>query len=519
MDGSERIEFEAGSTEHVALNSQPQVIVERVVPEDLIEEEIITEEAPVRQNGEGAAVTVDDIIADAVSAEEHNDSTMDTAETGEEAAATVAVDGTAAAPAEGGEEDAGDKAEGVKDGDDSMNAGAEEEKSEEAPKPERKKREPLLDQNQCRVCTSATDLQDIFEPLKRDSSLVVSTLISKICPNVHITKRDHLPHVICQSCVYKLEIAWEFKESCEKTDRELRKNLTRSQNKIRKRTDYQLLDYATSDDDEQQNDDDEFKLSDELEEDEPSDSDISFSDVEKKPRKRGRPKKNTPAKKPVVATPPTTGSSSRGRGRPPKAAAAGSPAKPRAPIVYVEAKDEESTEESSEEEEEEEEKPRPRPPPVKTLKKICAKCKEPITRGIHKCKIKTEFACTFCAEKFGSHSLYMNHQQLHTNFQNASTCIRCHKRFPSKFELRKHQSGVRCTKALKNNCMTCGRVMANASQLAIHLRSNCGPSGNKVKSGSAAVAVKKEAAASPKKDLFKFVAPPTSTYWSDSFSD
>lgn len=517
MDGSERIEFEAGSTEHVAFSSQPQVIVERVVAEDLIEEEIIAEDAavatePVRQNGEGAAVTVDDIIADAVSTEEgdaeNNESTMDTAETGEEAAEAAVDD--AAAPAEDGT---------AGDADDSVNAGADEEKPEETAKPARKKRQSELDQNQCRVCTSPKDLQDIFAPLKRDSSLVMSTLISKICPNVHITKRDYLPHVICQSCVYKLEIAWEFKESCEKTDRELRKFLTRSQNKVRNRTDYQLLDYASSDDDDvKQNDDDEFKLSD-SEEDELSDSDISLSDgAEKKPRKRGRPKKNTPARKPVVATPP---SASRGRGRPPKSAkvdAAASPGKStRAPFVYVEAKEEESSEESSEEEEEEEKKPRP--PPVKTPKKICAKCKEPITRGIHKCKIKTEFACTFCAEKFGSHSLYMNHQQLHTNFQNASTCIRCHKRFPSKFELRKHQSGVRCAKALKNNCMTCGRVMANASQLAIHLRSNCGPSGNKVKASPSSVAVKKEVASSPKKDLFKFVAPPTSTYWSDSFSD
>lgn len=515
MDGSERLDegslqveeevvVAAHIEEEVVVNSQPLVVVERIPDAELVPEqpmdtgeephiEPLTNTNTSQQNGTPviAAVTVDDIIADAVSAEDGEEDTL------------------ATEPAEASE----DKADGEGEG--------EKETAEEPPK--RVKREKLLDQDQCRCCTSKENLQSIFEPLKGDSSLAIHTLIQKICPNVHITKRDHLPPHICSPCVYKLEIAWEFKQSCEKTDRELRKNLTRSQNKTRKRTDYQLLDYATSDDDEQPADDDEFKLSDELSEEEPSDSDISFTD--EKPKKRGRPRKSqsatpkpTPPKTPKMIINASGELVKRGRGRPRKdetvvrstPTSSGAAKAARTPFVYVEAKEE--SDDSYEDE------PLARPKTV--TRRVCAKCKETLTGPVHKCKIKTEFACTFCAEKFSSHGLYVNHQQLHSNYSAVSTCIRCHKRFPNKFELRKHQAGVRCVKAMKNNCLSCGRVMANANQLAVHLRTNCTKSPKTPTKVPPKSTIKKEDKVSQKdKNLFKFVAPPTSTYWSDSFSD
>lgn len=537
MDGSERIVYEEGTPEAQAFSSQPQVIVERVVPDDLIVEEemvadegIATEEAT--QNGDASsapaagaaplAATLNDIIADAVATEEDADQAATTAAAGD------AVDNAGEAGEEGDEEGEEEEEE-------------EGEPEEEVATPSRKKEEPSLELNQCRTCTSREDLQDIFEPLKRDESVPISQLITKLCANVTITKRDHLPNVICKGCVYKLEIAWEFRHLCEKTDQELRKSLPRAKNKVRKRTDYTLIDYESSSGDDaggNVDDEDEFKLSDELaDETEPSDSDVDFSDSaatkRNAPKKRGRPKK-TPVKVPVK---PVTGTtpSPRGRGRPPKSAtkttplsAAAKTKSPRAPIVYVEAKEEDDEDSDSEEEDSDEATPPPKkkkpvaaaatPSPAKQ----CPKCKVVLTKGPHVCK-PVSFSCSFCAEKFATHPLYMNHQQLHTNFQNANTCVRCHKKFPDKPQLRKHQSGIRCHKATKNNCLNCGRVLANASQLAIHLRTKCVPP-SKVGGGGTPVQVKKEGAlkvASPKKEKnpFKYVAPPTTTHWSDSFSE
>lgn len=548
MDGSERIVYEEGTPEAAAYSSQPQVIVERVAPDDLIEEEIVTEEGatveeqidPPQHNGDTEvlpagvtvavapiAVTLNDIIADAVAPEDETDEVV----APEESAGDAPVEG----------EEAAAKAE------------PEEEEAEEEVTPSRRKEEPSLDLNQCRCCTAREDLQDIFEPLPRDPNVPVSQLITKLCNKVTITKRDHLPNVICKSCVYKLEIAWEFRDLCEKTDQELRKSLPRAKNKVRKRTDYTLIDYESSSGDDaggNVDDEDEFKLSDELEEaSEASDSDVDFSEQEKKPRKRGRPKKTatparTPAKvpmKPVTGTTPTT--TPRGRGRPPKNAATGSAAKaksPRAPIEYVEAKEEDESSEEEEEDSDDDEyeeapakkKPKAQVTPAKgpatpktgtpTTPKQCPKCKAVLGKGVHTCKQVT-FSCSFCAEKFATHPLYMNHQQLHTNFQSANTCVRCHKKFPDKAQLRKHQSGIRCHKATKNNCLSCGRLLANAAQLAIHLRTKCVPPGKTQPSPGQVgrpATVKKELV-SPKKEKnpFKFVAPPTTTYWSDSFSE
>lgn len=520
MDGSERIEYQT-TTEPVMeyTISQPQVIVERVVPEDMIVEETVEEQ--VQHNGDSdvapppATATLDDIIADAVGPED--DAAEESANVTEEADAA----------------EEGDTEKSVK----KERKDEEEEGAEEAITPSRKKEEPSLDLQQCRCCTARTDLSDIFEPLKRDPTLPLSSVITKLCPKLTITKRDHLPNVICQSCVYKLEIAWEFRVQCEKTDEELRKSLPRAKKISRKRTDYTFIDYESSSGEDaggNVDDEEEFKLSDELEDD----SAASDSEVDSEaalPRKRGRPKKGgraagstptTPVSvKHVTGTPGTA--SSRGRGRPGKAATPGTRANPaaRAPIVYVESKggDSESDDDSDDDDDDDfDERPKKR-----VAQKQCPKCKLVLTKGPHICKIAS-FSCTFCTEKFATHPLYMNHQQLHTNFQNANGCVRCHRQFPNKAELRKHQSGVRCQKSMNNKCHTCERMMANASHLAIHMRTKCVPV-KRPATAAAKVVVKKEGSATPKrgnvvtvkkeKAPMKFEAPKSSTYWSDSFSE
>lgn len=529
MEGGERIEYVEEEVEHTTITiSQPQVIVERVtgvvVEEAAAEDEHQngTEEEVVEQVEAipaGAPVTLDDIIADAVGTDNNGDMVEEAVE--EE---STKMDGV--------EEEQGTAAEGD-DG-----AVKEEAEDEEPVTPARRKEEQSLDLNQCRCCKSREDLQDIFEPLKRDQTLPLSTIIVKLCNKLTITKRDHLPNVICKNCVYKLEIAWEFREQCEKTDKELRASLPRSQNKLRKRTDYTLIDYASSSGDdagENVDDEDEFKLSDEVDEATASDSDPEVTEI--RPRRRGRPPKATkaaaspaPARQAAAATP-------KSRGRPRK------DGKPtgygtRAPIAYVEAKEESESEDESDSEDDR---------PIKQAKKVCPKCRVVTVAGVaHKCKMAgaspgrpparlgtspaaAAFTCSFCAEKFATHPLYMNHQQLHTNFQNANTCVRCHTQFANKVELRKHQSGVRCQKATKSLCKKCGRVLGNATQLAIHLRTKCQPpAGAGAIKKELALTPKKELAVTPKKEqvspkkeksLFKFVAPTTSTYWSDSFSD
>lgn len=522
MDGSERIEEFAQDVEEEAVVaaeeetvvpaeeatvtyniSQPQVIVERLTTEELIVEEDVG--AGEQQNGTATtddattkttttlATTLNDIIADAV---------------------------------EGNEEDATDAPPVTGEADESK-ASVEDEEAEAAQAeetPTRKKQEQTLDLNQCRCCKSREDLQDIFQVINDDVGLTVSAVLVKLCPAITITKRDHLPNVACKTCVQKAEAAWLFREQCEKTDKELRTSLPRAKAKVRKRTDYTLIDFESSsgeDAGEMVDDEDEFKLSDELEEgSEPSDSDKDS--VEERPRKRGRPRKH-PIKPATPAVKPSPGATpARGRGRPPKYPKVGGPTPvTRKPIAFVETKEEVDSEEDSDEQEKS---------PAKVVRRQCVKCKAILApRGPHTCRV-VSFACSFCAEKFPTQTLYMNHQQLHTNFQNANTCVRCHRHFPTKPELRKHQSGVRCSKALKNNCLKCGKLMAK-SQLPIHIRNQCQAPVLKPTTTTSPVAVAATTPGTPssvkkeiftpkkEKNLFKFVAPPTSTYWSDSFSD
>lgn len=539
MDGGESIEYQHGDTAvmtevvvtpmetvsttdgdgedpnpQVLVIGQPQVIVENIMPDDVIEEDHGEEEvltAGAAENGTeetSTATALNDIIADAVDGEEdvhNNSSTNNNNNTAEDVVL------------EEGEEEVVDPPE----------------TTTETPPPSRVKQEENLDLNQCRCCTSRTDLQDIFEPLKRETGLPISSVITKLCTGVTITKRDHLPNVVCKECVYKLQIAWEIKELCERTDKELRQSLPRSK-KVSRRRDYTLIDYeSSSGEDAGANDDeDEFKLSDELEEgSDASDSDVDYDEAV--PKKRGRPKKNQVQPK---ATPsPSVGATPRPRGRPRKNAsvtpAASSKAKTaRATIVYVTPKREATSDEDEEDDDDEDDdfdaEEEEDVKPAKVARRQCPKCKAVVLGGAaHVCKANVAFSCTFCSEKFTTHPLYMNHQQLHTNFQNANTCVRCHKQYPDKGQLRKHQSGVRCHKATRNDCYTCGRVLANASQLAIHLRTKCLPATKKLSPGGGGGSmvkreVKKEVV-TPKKEqnLFKCVAPPTSTYWSDSFSE
>uniref|UniRef100_A0A182NV17 Uncharacterized protein n=1 Tax=Anopheles dirus TaxID=7168 RepID=A0A182NV17_9DIPT len=208
----------------------------------------------------------------------------------------------------------------------------------------------------CRVCMGTEELTDIFQ---LEGPIRVSDIIMKVCTNIRITARDHLPHKICERCVGQVRIVNEFKTRCEASDKELRKNLKRSTNKSRRSSDFIVVNCPMSDsdkDDDEPVDDDEYKVSQSEVESEPATSDDSFSPPNKRkrtPKRRGRTpgsgRRGRPGRKPknITTSAPAlaTYTPKRGPGRPPKY--------PKTPsltnIVYIEAPEDSSSSDGEEE--------------------------------------------------------------------------------------------------------------------------------------------------------------------------
>uniref|UniRef100_A0A182QEI3 Uncharacterized protein n=1 Tax=Anopheles farauti TaxID=69004 RepID=A0A182QEI3_9DIPT len=213
-----------------------------------------------------------------------------------------------------------------------------------------------LNLEMCRVCMGTDELSDIFQ---LEGPARVSDIIMKLCTNIRITARDHLPHKICERCLEQVRVVNEFKIRCEASDKELRKNLKRSTNKSRRSSDFIVVNCPISDSDKDEDepvDDDEYKVSQSEVESEPATSDDSFSPPNKRkrtPKRRGRTpgsgRRGRPGRKPknIVSSAPAlaTFTPKRGPGRPPKY--------PKTPslknIVYIEAPEDSSS--SGEEEE------------------------------------------------------------------------------------------------------------------------------------------------------------------------
>ncbi|XP_021698592.1 titin homolog isoform X1 [Aedes aegypti] len=364
----------------------------------------------------------------------------------------------------------------------------------------------------CRVCQSKEELGDIFE---FESAVRICDLIMKICTNVRIAERDHLPHKICKSCVEKVRIAYDFKTICEKTDKELRQTLKRSY-KSRRTTDFVIVNCPMSDEednDEEPQDDDEYKVSQSEVESEPVTSDDSFAPSPKKkrtPKRRGR----RPRSEPVVVEPPVKRRRGRQPGFSPKAAAAAKaasaksaskvsivedtprrrgrpPKNSRSPglanVVYIEAPDPSSSDSEDDK-------------PIKPRKTHdCNKCDETFKTGVElKEHLQTHkgdlFPCTKCEKTFKSKVYLSNHLERHTQDEKKRE-----EKLKAK-EMKKQQQRLKEIQKRKEHEERLKRQKAQA--------------------GSAEK--KKKVEASPVgtgRDLFKCVAPLTSTYWSDSFSD
>ncbi|XP_053665720.1 neurofilament heavy polypeptide [Anopheles marshallii] len=355
---------------------------------------------------------------------------------------------------------------------------------------------PAVELEMCRVCMGTDELSDIFQ---LEGPVRVSDIIMKVCTNIRITARDHLPHKICERCLGQVRIVHEFKNRCEASDKELRKNLKRSANKSRRQSDFIVVNCPMSDsdkDDDEPVDDDEYKVSQSEVESEPATSDDSFSPPNKRkrtPKRRGRipgsGRRGRPGRKPknmATSTPAVAPfTPKRGPGRPPKHPKTSSLSN----IVYIEAPEDSS---SSGDEEEVKRKRR------KRGDNPCPKCDAVLPSQLAlKQHLKTHpgdrFDCNRCSLFFRTERALANHIERHKKADR----IREEKR-----KEREERIEQRTRYTPKSSDPE--RSKQNTPQ------------------GSSTVERKKKSdtsAVSSGRDLFKCVAPLTSTYWSDSFSD
>lgn len=83
--------------------------------------------------------------------------------------------------------------------------------------------EPLNTDQICRVCLSeSNNLSSIFNVNQEvDDFSSVSEKLS-LCGSISVDHQDGLPSLICDVCIYKASIAYEFRQLCQNSDTRLR---------------------------------------------------------------------------------------------------------------------------------------------------------------------------------------------------------------------------------------------------------------------------------------------------------
>lgn len=419
-------------------------------------------------------------------------------------------------------------------------------------KPDVKNEQNEVDMDQCRVCKSKTDLINVFT---LEDDLPISDLIMNVT-NVKILERDYLPKLVCKPCLAKIKVAVELKSVCEATDTELRSKLKRSK-KIgrvgRRRGDFILVDceLSSGDSDHEAKDDDEFHLS------EVSESDVSFTASGKK-KKRGRRRKSAPRKKASPKTPLIDKRKSRRqgdenddnefgheevfvdeapamtdssddnepiskkvkvtparRGRPPKSPAAKAAAA--AKLAEAQASSKIPHKKRSFKQDSDDDYVSSA---TKTRKEHqCPFCDELFhTAGLlkeHKKKYigLKPLTCDICQKAFKQRVSYETHIKRHQE-DETRICKLCSQAFGSRMELRRHEQSVH---DLTFECEKCKRPFTSRVRLERHIESKC--PGFETHTPTSKRKSDADGSAPMGKDLFKCVAPLTTTYWSDSFSD
>ncbi|XP_014098383.2 zinc finger protein Paris isoform X2 [Bactrocera oleae] len=377
------------------------------------------------------------------------------------------------------------------------------------------KMENHVDENQCRVCTSKDDLVSLFKIINKQT---IADKLMNICPTVSIAPKDFMPQFICNTCLDNVNIALQLKTQCEDTERELRKKLSRSKNKVRRPAGYVVIDATLDSDpsDEEPNDDVEFKVSDDggiTAEDDSDDSDFGTT-TKKKRSPRGAGGRRGRRKSAAAGTPGPKFKEKKRMGRPPTKRAP-----PPSPTLI---KDESSEEEyvkpqikkrkikGTPPSDEQEEKPTEYP---------CDECEQVFTRKLSlilhkKAHLHREpLKCEVCGQMFKIQGAYRKHVQKHNEEPSTFECHKCEYTATSKAELRRHLVDEHDEQGVLYQCEKCKRKFVSEVRLEKHKEIRCPGQERPMKMRHDVENY------SVGKDLFKSVAPLTTTYWSDSFSD
>ncbi|EDW01180.1 uncharacterized zinc finger protein CG2678 [Drosophila grimshawi] len=445
------------------------------------------EEAKDEEAAAGVASTVTAEKELSVEEEAHTDE-KDAAEEGEADGDEGEADGEEEEDLEDEEEEEEEDEGELITGDDAQaelgTAGDQSEEANARARSGARNQEEQVDENQCRVCTTKEQLVSLFTKTGETNSTPADMLVL-ICPSVSIAPKDFMPQFICNSCLVSLTVAIKLRKQLETTEQDLRKRLSRSKNKVRRPRGYVVIDAPVSDsasdeDEEELNDDVEFKVSD-VAGSTSADSDSADSDIseKRKPgRRRGRKKgmkrasgsnnsydEDHPRKKNRVTSPSSATAASQG--------------------------------------------------PFE-----CDQCNLSFQRKqsyvMHR-KMhdsRQEFHCQICNKKFKVRGAYKTHMERHAAERAQFRCELCAQVFRLRAELKRHMALSHDEHGIIYECKRCQRTFLTQTRLQRHQSTNCNRhSEQKVKRQSI------EGHPSQGRDLFKSVAPLTTTYWSDSFSD
>ncbi|EDW08125.1 zinc finger and SCAN domain-containing protein 31 [Drosophila mojavensis] len=335
-----------------------------------------------------------------------------------------------------------------------------------------------VDEVQCRVCTSKDQLISLFTKTSQGSVPVDMLLL--LCPSVSIALKDFMPQFICSTCLQSLNVAIKLRQQLESTEKELRKRLSRSKNKVRRPRGYVVIDAPVSDsaseeDEEELNDDAEFKVSD-VAGSTSADSDSADTDISEKRRpgrRRGRKK----------GTKRSAGGNSQDEEHQRKRSLQTSPAASQGPFE-------------------------------------CDQCDLSFPRKqsyvMHRKMhdARHEFHCQICNKKFKVRGAYKTHMERHASERAQFRCELCSQVFRLRAELKRHMALSHDEHGIIYECKRCQLTFLTQTRLQRHQSTDCNRhSERRVKRQST------EGQPSQGRDLFKSVAPLTTTYWSDSFSD
>jgi hypothetical protein len=349
------------------------------------------------------------------------------------------------------------------------------------------KKEPEIDPNQCRVCKNTETLIDIFAI---EEDMRICDIIMKMCSKIRIHERDFLPHMICISCLGRLRTAYQFTKDVVATDAELRAKLPRRKRARKANEGVVIIDCNefTDSDNYEQNDDDDYQVSNEEEDvdDWISGSDSDSAKKVKIPKKRGRKPKSEKIKQELATTAKRL----------------------KRDIVFIEA-------DNSDEEK------------VKKKEK-CKECGKAFSNKtalrMHKQKAHMSrkaptaedapFKCNVCSRAFKYSINLTSHMQMH---KDSYACDECGRVFALKSDAKKHAlNSHKCS--LSYECNKCRRLYTSVKRYQKHRESCSDYTSSASKREKKMIKIKEEVPFAGR-DLFKAVAPATTTYWSDSFSD